>query len=85
MKIVYSPKFAKEYKKLPDKIKDLAEKQERYFRINPFDSRLHTHKLTGKFKGFCAFSVDYKYRIIFEFADKGLVFFLSIGDHDIYK
>ncbi len=85
IKIIYSPKFAKEYKKLPDKIKNIAEEKEKYFRANPFDARLHTHKLAGKLKGFWAVSIDQKYRIIFEFADKDLIYFHSVGDHDIYK
>ncbi|HLD31159.1 MAG TPA: type II toxin-antitoxin system mRNA interferase toxin, RelE/StbE family [Patescibacteria group bacterium] len=86
MKIIYSQKFAREYKKLPDDIKNIAEKQEDIFRENPFDTRLKTHKLKGKLSKFLAFSIGYKYRIIFEFA-KGqeIVYFHSVGDHDIYN
>jgi len=50
MKIYYSSKFAKEYRKLPLKIKLLAEKKEIVFRKDPFDPNLKTHKLTGKLK-----------------------------------
>ena len=85
MKIVYSPNFAKQYKKLPIAIQGLAENKEKFFRKNPFDPRLRTHKLAGKLKDFWAFSIDQKYRIIFEFADKNLIYFHSVGDHDIYK
>lgn len=84
MKIIYSSKFAKEYKKLPDKIKDLAEKKEKIFRQNPFDPRLKTHKLSGKFREFWSFSIDYKYRIIFEFADEKTIYFHSVGSHRVY-
>jgi len=66
MKIYYSSKFASEYKKLHLKIKKIAEKKEQIFRKNPFDSRLKTHKLKGSLKGFFSFSVNQKYRIIFE-------------------
>lgn len=45
MEIIYSSKFAREYKKLPNSIKDVAEEQEKIFRENPFDPRLKTHKL----------------------------------------
>ena len=85
MKIYYSSKFLKEYKKLPREVKLLAEKQEKLFRENPFDPRLKTHHLAGKLKNFLAFSIDYKHRIIFEFASKDIVWFHSVGTHDIYR
>jgi len=85
MKIIYSAKFAREYKKLPNQIKDKAEKQEKIFRQNPFDSRLKTHRLYGKLKKFYSFSVGYKHRLIFEFADKNTVYFHSIGTHSVYQ
>lgn len=86
MEIIYSPKFAREYKKLPNNIKDIAEEHETLFRKNPFDSRLKTHKLKGKFSGFLSFSLDYKHRIIFEFSkDKNTAYFHSVGDHDVYQ
>lgn len=65
MKIIYSSKFAREYKKLSNDIKDKAEIKEIIFKKNLFDDRLKTHKLNGKFEEFWSFSVDYKYRIIF--------------------
>lgn len=85
MKIYYSSKFLNEYRKLPKEVKLLAEKQEKIFRQNPFDQRLKTHHLTGKLKDYLAFSIDYKHRIIFEFTEKGVVWFHSTGTHEIYR
>lgn len=86
MEIIYSSKFAREYKKIPEQVKRLAEKKEDIFRNNPFDPKLRTHKLKGKFNGFLSFSIGYKYRIIFEFSkNKKQIYFHSIGDHDIYQ
>ncbi len=86
MQIFYSSKFAREYKKLPEKIKDLAEQRELVFRKNPFDTILGAHKLHGKLKDFWSFAIGYNYRIIFEFKkDKGTVYFHSVGDHEIYQ
>lgn len=86
MDIIYSSKFAREYKKLSENIKDTAERQEKIFHINPFDQRLKTHKLKGKFNEFLSFSIGYKYRIIFEFSkDKKTAYFHSVGNHDIYQ
>lgn len=84
MKIYYSSKFAKEYKRLPKRIKLLAEKKEKSFRKDPFDPQLKTHKLTGRLKEFWSFSIDYNYRIIFEFRNKNTVWFHSVGTHGIY-
>lgn len=86
MDIIYSPQFARKYKKLPKKIKDIAEKQEIIFRRNPFAPQLKTHQLKSNLKGFLSFSIGYKYRIIFEFSKhKNVVYFHLVGNHDIYQ
>lgn len=85
MRIYYSSKFEREYKKLPTSIKKLAEEKEKIFRKSPFDPKLNTHKLGGRLKGYWALWLDQKYRIIFEFAGKDAIWFHSIGDHSIYR
>jgi len=85
MKISYSSKFEREYRKLPSSIKKIAEKKEEIFRIDPFDVRLKTHKLKGGLKDFWSFSIDNKYRIIFEFISKQEIWFHSVGTHAIYE
>lgn len=66
------------------KVKLAAEKKEKLFRKDPYASSLKTHKLTGKLKGYFAFSIDYSYRIIFEFKVNNTVWFHSVGTHSIY-
>lgn len=85
MKIYYSTKFEREYKRLPIRIKKLAEEKEKIFRINPSDPKLNIHKLKGRLSGYRAFWVDQKYRIIFEFSGKDIIWLHSIGDHSIYR
>lgn len=86
MKIIYTSKFEREYKKLSEPLKDLAEEREKIFRKNPFDKKLETHKLHGKLKDFWAFSISHSCRIIFEVSkDKKVFCFHSVGDHKIYK
>jgi len=87
MEILYLPKFEKQYKKLPEKIQDLAEEREKVFRKNPFNSKLKTHKLHGKLSSFLAFSINYEYRIVFDFVDKkkSMVRFYFTGKHDLYR
>ncbi len=85
MDISYSPKFIKKFLKLPEHIKDLVEEKEIIFKVNNFDSRLKTHKLHGTLNGYYAFSLNYKYRIIFSYFGDNRVRFDSIGTHDIYE
>jgi len=86
MKILYSPCFARLYKKLPENIKDKAEIAEKIFRNNPQDARLRVHRLSGRLAGCWAFSIDYNYRIVFRYgAGKENIYFDLVGDHDIYK
>jgi len=85
MKIIYSRQFQKEYGKLPALLREKVEKKEVIFRNNPFDRRLKTHKLSGQFEGFWSFSIDYRYRIIFELKSESSMVFHIIGDHSIYR
>lgn len=74
-----SPKFEKNYRRLPEKVKDKAKEKEQIFRGNPFSPRLKTHKLSGKNKNCWAFWIDHSYRIKFIFLSKKEVLFLNIG------
>jgi len=83
--IFYSKKFAKELKRLPKEIIELAIKKEKIFRENPLHSSLRLHQLHGKFEGIWSISITSNYRIIFERMPNGDILFISIGKHDIYK
>lgn len=85
MQIIYSPRFEDDYEKINEQLKIKAEAKENIFRNNPFDDRLKTHKLSGKFGDLWAFSVDYDCRIIFEFKSGKAAVFHAIGGHSIYK
>ena len=84
MKIFYSPHFVRQYKKLPEKVKLLAERRESMFRKDWKDPLLAAHKLKGKFAGLWSFSVDNRYRVIFEFVTENEVYFHEAGDHSVY-
>ncbi len=85
MQIIYTAEFIHLFKKLSQEIKKEAFKKESIFKKNPFDSKLKTHKLKGKLKDCWAFSISYNRRVIIEFAEDDVVYFHSIGTHDIYK
>lgn len=85
MIIRVSSRFKKFYKKLPKSLKEKAKEKEQIFRANPFDQRLDTHKLHGKYKDYWSFTVMNQYRIMFTFVDSDKVDFITIGTHNIYK
>lgn len=84
MKIHYYPRFQESYHGLARNIQERAEKRVQIFRENSFHPILRTHKLHGKLQKFWSFSVDSRYRILFEF-DGSDVIFLDIGDHELYR
>lgn len=85
MKIYYTDKFAKAYKKLPKQVKLATEAKEKIFLNNPFDPRLKTHKLRGDLKDSYSFSVSYHWRIVFHFEKSDIVVVDAIGTHAIYR
>jgi len=86
MEIFYHSKFIKIFKKLNKELQLLILERENIFKINIYDLRLKTHKLHGHFIGYLSFSINYKYRVIFNFEENGKdVKFYIIGTHDIYE
>lgn len=84
MKVIHSSKFERSLKKLPRALVERVVERALIFEQDQFDPRLDTHKLRGKLKGKWSFSIDKKYRILFEF-DNSDVIFLDVGDHEIYR
>lgn len=83
--VLYKPTFVRQYKKLPEALRQEAKEKIAIFRKNPNHPFLKTHKLKGKLKGFFSFSVNYAYRIIFSYESKNTSVLLTIGDHQIYQ
>ncbi len=88
--LIWSNAFSRSLKKCirrkPDLHSDVAEVL-RLLVLDPFDSKLETHKLKGKLSGSWACSVGYDFRIVFDFVNeekgkKDNILLLSIGTHD---
>jgi len=45
---------------------------------------LHPYEL-GCMEGFLSFSVNYRYRIVFQWENRKTAVLLTVGDHDVYK
>jgi mRNA-degrading endonuclease YafQ of YafQ-DinJ toxin-antitoxin module len=83
--IAFSSSFKRAFKKRIGKRKDLEEKFWRrveIFVLNPHDSRLRTHKLSGVLREQWSFTVEYDVRVVFSFLPDNRVVFEDIGSHD---
>lgn len=85
IKVLYKPAFIRQYKKLPEALREEIKEKIGLFREDPSHLFLKSHKLKGKLKGFLSFSVNYEYRIVFEYETKNTVVLLAVGDHEVYK
>ncbi len=86
IKINYSPKFIKIYKKVKEEglKKEIKEKIE-LFREEKNHKSLEVHKLKKTKRETYSFSVNYKDRILFRYLNEKEVVLLIFGDHDVYK
>ncbi len=84
IKINYTNKFLRQVSQLRPEIIERVKQQDLFFRENPFDSRLDTHKLKGKERGVWSFWVTGSVRVKFVFLKDKEVLFLEAGTHDIY-
>lgn len=84
-KIHYSSQFIKEFKRLPESIRQIAVVKENIFRQNPLHPSLRLHALKGSLAGMWSISFANGYRIIFTRKENGDILFGSIGTHNVYK
>ena len=84
MELLYTRRFLRSLKKLPEDVQRDALTAVERFRTTRAHQSLRLHKLSGRLKKYHAFSVNFSYRIIVEMT-KEAVYFMDIGDHDIYS
>jgi len=77
--------FTRRYRELTAQHQADFEQALQRFIDNPFDPRLRTHKLKGKWAGFWAFSINHSHRVLFKFSGKETVDLINVGDHSIYR
>ncbi len=83
--IAYAPIFIRQWKSLPTPLQDETIEKIELFKNQENHKLLKVHKLSGQLSGFYSFSVNYKFRIIFEYGEGNTVFLLKIGSHEIYQ
>lgn len=84
-KIYYKPSFVRQYKKLDEGLKNDVKRTIELLKQDPKNPLLKSHKLKGKLVGLWSCSVNYSYRIIFEYEKKLVITCLAVGDHEVYN
>ncbi len=83
--VIYKPVFLRRFHKLPPDLQDEVEEKIEIFRRDPRHASLKTHKLKGRLTGSWSFSVNYRYRVIFEYESDNVISLMSVGDHSVYE
>jgi len=65
MNIRFEKKFAKQYKKVPNFIKNAVNNRISIFNTDPFHLQLHNHQLTGSFKKYRSINITGDWRALF--------------------
>ncbi len=81
MVIRYSPKFIKQYRKLPAKPQDQFDDRLRLFRTDPTAPSLRLHPLKGRYQGYWSISVSGDLRAIYLERGEEVIIFAFIGTH----
>jgi len=71
-------------KKLTPQLREATFKRIELFRDRGNHQRLKVHKLHGRYQGFFGFSIDRKYRVMFEWISDEEARLHTVGDHSIY-
>ncbi len=82
MRIEYSHKFIREFKKCPVKIKSAFFKRQELFINERYSLILNNHPLSGEYKNYRSINITGDWRAIFKETDDGaIIYFIAIGTH----
>lgn len=82
--IVHTPKFQRSLQTLSLDLIDKTVERIALLQKDLFHPSLRTHKLHGKLSGLWSFSVDQKFRVIFQRVGSSIIL-LDVGDHALYQ
>lgn len=81
MIVIYSKKFQRNYKKLPQKLQEQFKRRRNLFLENQFDPVLNNHQLHDPYAGCRSINVTGDYRAIFYHESPNVIRFIIIGTH----
>lgn len=76
--ILYNAAFLKARRTFPEKLYKKLGVLIEILRHNPFDSRLHTKKLSGELAGLLSSRITRDWRVVFQFLDSNKIQFLRV-------
>jgi len=85
MKIAYTPKFFRLFKKLPSDLQEEVIERIELFKDVKNHQFLKVHKLKGRLRKHYGFWVDFHNRVVFDYLSDNEAVLLAVGDHEIYK
>lgn len=86
MFIARSKQFEKQYRKLPAKVQKQFGERLRLFLDDERNPLLHTHTLTGEYRGSQSFNVNADIRAVFMIRDTNTIYLSAIGSHsELYE
>lgn len=82
-----SSRYASSFKKLDPQLQQRLIAREKLFITDAYYPGLKTHKLEGDLgnKGYFAYYVDDRVRVMFTFVSADEVLYIDVGDHGIYR
>ena len=84
MEILYTARFIRSYKKLPQAVQSDVESALEDFKDKKNHEQLKLHKLHGNMKPYHAFSANFSYRIVVKI-EKNISYCMDVGDHTVYE
>jgi len=85
MQINFSKSFCKDYKKAPQKIKEVIKKRLSLFKVNKYEKILNNHQLSGDLSFLRSINITGDWRALFVEGDDKSTFFILDRHSNLYK
>ena len=83
--VTYKATFVRQFDALEGGLQGEVIQKIQLFKNPTNHKHLKVHKLHGVLRSCYGFSVNYKFRIVFNYISRNEVVLLAIGDHDVYQ
>lgn len=85
MEISFSPSFLRSLRSFSDLLREEVITKIELLKDERNHKALRVHKLKGRLEDCYAFSINYQFRVVFQYVGKPRrAYLLAVGDHDVY-